>query len=426
MPRLPRDAWVVLGGDALSAVGSGLTLPFLFVYLTRVRGIELGIAGLAVSTVAVAAIVGNPLSGWLSDRVGARETLMLGLVVAAVGCVLIAMVREPWQAFVATGVEGFGAAIIWPSQDALLAGLVGPGRRSEVFSVRFATLNAGFGVGALVAAGIVDVSRPGTFVFIYLVDAASFLAFVPVLLTIRVPKQRSEDATAERGGYRQILRDRVFLRLWVLTALLVAVGYGQYHSGFPGYATRPGGITVRALGVAFAANTFAVVLAQLFVLRALSGRRRTRAIALVALAWACAWGITLIGGALGRGTDAVVAFAAAMVVFAVGETMLSPALSPMVNDLAPDRLRGHYNGLSTLAWTTGFMIGPAVAGVVLGTGTPGLLFLGLIGGCAVVALGALRLERHLTPAANRIGGAAERGEEAGPAKAQLLPLGEEP
>jgi MFS family permease len=122
----------------------------------------------------------------------------------------------------------------------------------------------------------------------------------------------------------------------------------------------------------------------------------------------------------------VVAFAAAMVVFAFGETMLSPALSPMVNDLAPDRLRGRYNGLFTLAWTTGFMVGPAVAGVVLGTGAPGLLFLGLIGGCGLVALGALRLERHLTPAANRIGGAPERGQDAGPGTAQFQPLGGEP
>ena len=31
IPELPRPAWVVLCGDFASAVGSGLTLPFLFV-----------------------------------------------------------------------------------------------------------------------------------------------------------------------------------------------------------------------------------------------------------------------------------------------------------------------------------------------------------------------------------------------------------
>jgi len=37
LPSLPRQAWVVLGGDFISAVGSGLTLPFLFIYAHRVR-----------------------------------------------------------------------------------------------------------------------------------------------------------------------------------------------------------------------------------------------------------------------------------------------------------------------------------------------------------------------------------------------------
>src|SRR5438552_12417058 len=102
IPALPSRAWVVLGGDALSAVGSGLTLPFLFVYLSRVRHIHPDLAGLAVATIAVAAFVGNPLSGWLADRHGARETLIAGLVLAAAGSVLIARTHHAAEAFLAT------------------------------------------------------------------------------------------------------------------------------------------------------------------------------------------------------------------------------------------------------------------------------------------------------------------------------------
>lgn len=46
VPRLPRLAWLVFGGDALSAVGSGLTLPFLLVYLHQIKGTSYGLAGL--------------------------------------------------------------------------------------------------------------------------------------------------------------------------------------------------------------------------------------------------------------------------------------------------------------------------------------------------------------------------------------------
>ena len=47
VPSLPARAWLVLVGDALSALGSGLTLPFFVVYLSQVRGIDLGLEAAA-------------------------------------------------------------------------------------------------------------------------------------------------------------------------------------------------------------------------------------------------------------------------------------------------------------------------------------------------------------------------------------------
>jgi MFS family permease len=407
IPSLPKDAWLILSGDALSAVGSGMTLPFLFVYLSRIRGIDAGIAGLAVSTIALAALLGNPLSGWMSDRFGARGTLIFGLLIAAAGAGFIVLVHSPWQALAAAAVAGFGGALIWPSQDALLAQVVPPEQRSGVFSVRFATLNAGFGIGALLAAAIVDVQRPGSFVLIYLLDGMTFLVFIPILLFwLRLPPQPSTTAgDRSRQGYRQVLRDRVFIRVWVLTALLITIGYGQQISAFPGFATRPGGIAASDLSLAFAANTISVVLGQLFALKLLTGHKRTTGIMLVTVFWACAWAVTLVAGRLGGGLDATLAFAAAMVVFAAGETFLSPTVTPIVNDLAPDALRGRYNAASALAFTTGFILGPAIGGLAIGAGQPEALFGGLIAACGVALVGARALDRHLPASANVVGAA---------------------
>jgi MFS family permease len=90
-----------------------------------------------------------------------------------------------------------------------------------------------------------------------------------------------------------------------------------------------------------------------------------------------------------------------MALFGLGETMLAPALAPLVNDLAPDDLRGRYNGASAVACTTGFMVGPAVAGAALATGFADALVVGLAVVCILVALGAVRLERWLPAEANR-------------------------
>jgi MFS family permease len=404
VPDLPRAAWVLLGGDALSALGSGLTLPFLLVYLHEVRGIGLASAGLAVAAIAAAGLVGNPVGGSLADRLGARQALLVGLGVAAAGALAVALVREPWHAFAAAGILGFGAAVVWPAQDALLAGLVPEGRRSGAFALRHATLNAGFALGALVAAPLVSLSSSRSFELIYVLDALTFLAFVPVLL-LAVPDVRGagRQPAAVRVGYREVLADRVFRRLWLVTALLAAAGYAQYHVAFPALVTGEGGLGAGALSLAFAANALTVVGAQLLVLKLTAGRRRSRALAAVGVLFAAAWGLTLLGASAGGGPAALLVFAVVMIVLGLGETLVSPTIPPLVNDLAPERLRGRYNGAHTLAWTSGFLVGPLVAGPLLAAGLGGPFLVGLAAACALAGLGLLRLERQLPPAVNLVG-----------------------
>jgi MFS family permease len=404
IPRLPRDAWVVLGADALSAAGTGLTMPFLLVYLHSVRGIPFAVAGLAVSMVAGGSVAGNLAGGTLADRVGARNALILGLAVAAAGAALLTLVTAPWHAFAATAVAGVGAGIVWPAQDALLAGVVAPSQRSTVFSVRMASMNAGLGVGALAVAAVVDAASAHGFVVLYLLDAISFLAVIPLLVTVAAPARSQAVNHTQRpaGSYRQVIGDKTFLRVWGLTALVVALSYGQLHSAFPAYATGPGGIPASALGLAYAANTITVVIAQLLVLRTMRGRRRTSGILAACTGWATAWMLTLLAGHLGDGGSATAAFVLALVVFGLAETFASPTLTPIVNDLAPASLTGRYNGLYTLAWTGGFLTGTAIAGVSLSAGQGSALFVALIAGCALAAVATLRLKDHLPARANTI------------------------
>jgi len=111
VPELPRDGWTLLAGDAVSAVGSGLTLPFLLVYLHGVRGLGLGEAGLALSMVALAGFAGNPVGGSLVDRVGGRAALLMGLVFATAGSAFLAFVTEPGR----PTAPRRRSASVWPS-----------------------------------------------------------------------------------------------------------------------------------------------------------------------------------------------------------------------------------------------------------------------------------------------------------------------
>lgn len=86
--------------------------------------------------------------------------------------------------------------------------------------------------------------------------------------------------------------------------------------------------------------------------------------------------------------------------------MLSPTLPAIINDLAPDGAAGRYKGLGALAFTTGFLLGPIGGAAALGAGQDTGLFAVLVVACAAAAAAALRLGRHLPPAANQIPAAA--------------------
>ena len=397
-PTLPHDAWVVLAGHGVSAVGTGLTLPFLLVYLNQVRDLDVGVAGLA-SPIGARLPGRQPARRSARDRVGPRTTVVLGLVLSAAGDGVARLDRPVWHAFAAAALVGLGACgDLAGGGFALASGRRRRTARSHVFAVRFAMLNAGFGVGGLAAAIFVDVDSPGTFMRHLPArrrSVPSLRADPPTLPSRSRRSGAAEGGAAAAGGFRAVLRDKVFLRVWPLTALLVTVGYGQYHSPFPAYATRSGGISARALGLVFAANTITVVLAQLVVLRLLGRHGATRALWLR---------LRHVGGDLGsdarsrrtrrrRGRHGV--FALAMILFAIGETLLPPSLPAIVNELATDELRGRYNGAYTLAWTTGFIVGPVTAGIAIGAGMGTGLFVGLVAACALAAVGAIRLERVL-------------------------------
>lgn len=401
IPRLPRAAATILAGDALSALGSGMSMPFMLVYLHQVRGIDMATAGLALSTIALASFVGNPLGGTLADRFGARAALALGLTFSAAGAATLGWATGAPVAFLAATLLGLGNSIAWPAFDALLATVVEPERRSAAFAVRHATLNAGIAIGAVVAGIIVDVTRPATFEVIYLIDAATFLLFIPVLLVIpAAPAQASEAPVA--SGYRTVLRDRLFISVVGLSALVVTVGFSQYHAAFPGWATRDHGIPVSALGICFAANAATVVLAQLPVLRALTGHRRTTAVSLACAGWAAAWTLALVAGHSGSGWPAIAGFIATMVMFGIAETALAPTLTAIVNDLAPEHLRGRYNAVSALGWTTGFFVGPAISGFAFEAHHGTALMILLITASLVGVLWATNLGRRLPTSANHI------------------------
>lgn len=406
VPQLPSRAWKVLAGDTVAAIGTGLVLPFMVVYLRDVRGFDVQTAAFVLSVLAITGVVFGAPMGSFVDKLGPRRMLIVSLLLCSVSSAAFSQVQEPWQAFSAAVFLGIGFAGLWPATHSLLSSIVGPEHRSSVFSVHYATLNLGIGIGGITGGLLANVSSPGTFELLYSLDALSWLVFAIVLLKMRDIGNRversEEDQEIAAGGYRHVLRDRNFVRLFLVMTLLVTIGYAQLESGFPAYATAEGGISTAALGMAFAANTFSIVLAQLVVLKLMRGKRRTRGLMGICVLWSVAWSLALVVGQLGEGMVKNAGFAVVLVVFGLGECLVSPTVPAMLNDLAPDALRGRYNAAYSFTFSAGHIAGPALAGVFLGAGLGDEWFAVLAAASLAAILLVRNLERHVPEEANRV------------------------
>src|SRR4051795_6177153 len=121
-PNLTPRTWVLLSGSFANALGNGLVLPYLLIYLHNVRGISLGTGGLVLAISSVAALVAGPAAGTLIDVIGPRTVLATSIVVSAIGFGGFALVHSVEAAILAGGLAGGGNGAVRPGPAAVGAG----------------------------------------------------------------------------------------------------------------------------------------------------------------------------------------------------------------------------------------------------------------------------------------------------------------
>lgn len=395
---LPRGVYVLQVGILLNAFGNGAANPFLLLYFHEVRGIPLAVAGLASAVAAATALAASLASGPLADRFVGRATLALGLVLSTAAFALYPLVREGWHA-VALAVLGGGGVGTWlTGQSALLAALVSPEQRPLAFAQQRVFANVGLGLGGAVGGLLVTTTNPATFTTLFVLNAATFVAFG--LFVSRVPESRRRSPGATVGSYRLALRDRPFVGLLVVNYVYVAAAIALLVGLFPVYAKQEAGLSEDAIGLLFLLNSLLIIGAQVRVASGQAGKRRMRAFAGMGVLFACAWMLVLAGGLSGGGRVALAALTSAIVVFSLAECLYDSVQGPLTADLAPDGATGRYMGLNGFSWQLGFITGPAVGAVILGT-APHTLWVVAAAACLVAAAAALRLEQRLPDGVRR-------------------------
>ena len=396
-------------GNALSAFGSGFTVPYMFVYVDEVRGLGSMTAWLMFTVFALAALVVLPFSGRGIDRYGPRPVLVAGAVVSALGAFAFGHATGTPHILASAFLFGAGVTTVQPALATMIVRCSTPATRSHAFAMQFTLVNLGMGVGAMIGGQIVDVHHPSSLTLLFTIEALMFLVLGAVTGGVRIPAAPAVPAVstaavdggerrAPRSDLRTLLGDKAMISVCVLAALIFFTCYGQFESGVAAYGTSVVGISPAMLGFALGANTLAIVLLQMIVVRITARRRRSTAIAATGAVWLAAWAAAGVAGLVrSDAMFATVAMISVYVLFGVGEALLAPTLGPIVADLAPSRLLGSYNAAFALVKQLAVAMGPAAGVLLVGAGLSGPYLLVMVGCTVLIMVLALRLRRRLTP-----------------------------
>ena len=382
----------------VNCFGNGMAFAMFVVYLHNVRGFSTTFATLLLAVTAVVGLLVAPLWGSLVDRWGPGIIGVGSYVMSALGLALWTTVHTKTEAIVIAIVITLFEGAGWGPGMVMMTRLVAEEHRQRAYGVNFMLVNLGIGGGLLVSASIVSLPHPRSFTLLYLFDAAVTMVAAAIFATVvrhGGPVREEHHGDGAREGWRTVLADRRLRHYVIASMVLIFGGYGSVDAGLSLYVVNNLHLSMHVIGITFFFNTVTIVVGQLWVLNRIQGKSRTKTMALVSVLWFLFW--AALGGSLVLpAVMVVVALCVTQVIFAIGETMMQPAGSAIVNQIAPEHLRGRYNAAAGTAWGLSNTLAPMMTGAYyslhLGNWWPlGTGITTLVGGALM-----LRLRHELT------------------------------
>lgn len=363
-------------------LGFGIVIPFLPMYAARL-GIGAGAIGLLLSAYSIMQFIFAPLLGRLSDRIGRRPIIMLGLFGSSLSYLIYGFTDSFAGLLISRAVHGTCAATISTAQ-AYVADTTEESRRAHAMGMIGAAFGLGFVLGPAIGGllGAVSLRTPVLFAagltFANLIFAAVWL---PESRDARAPARAA--ATGARPGARWSLdlprrlgRHRAIARLFAV-AFLLTLAIAALEATFALTVPAVYGYAAAGVGGLLAFAGLMQAIAQGYLVGKLVPRTGE---AVLAVAGAALLGLGL--GPLGSWTSHAALYGM-LILIAAGYGLGSTAVATLISRRTGRELQGEALGLNQSVLSLARVIGPIAGGILYQTMSPAAPYLG---GAAVAAM----------------------------------------
>ncbi len=341
----------------IDIIGFGIVIPVLPLYAEHFGATALQI-GWLVGIFSLAQFFFAPLWGKISDRVGRKPVLLVGLIGTVAGYLLMGLAQTVTALFVARLIAGISGANISAAQ-AYLADISTPENRARAMGL----LGAAFGLGFVFGPALGGWAG-ATFNYAAPMYIAAGLAALNVMFVLFcLPESRHPGAAnAPRERLFPALFSHVEKRtfLWsVASYFLVIVGFSIMTSLFALLLNHRFGLDAKKTGYILAGvGVIGVIIQGGLIGRLVRRFGETR----LALAGA----VCMAGGLAWLAVSASVGTMCAATVFVgIGNSLLMPTLSSLASRSAEADWQGRALGVMQSGGSLARWFGPMIAGVLL-------------------------------------------------------------
>jgi multidrug resistance protein len=342
----------------IDLLGFGIIIPLLPFYAEHFGASAL-MVGLLSTSFSLMQFLFAPFWGRLSDRIGRRPVILLGLLGSAISYALFALASSLPMLFVARSLAGIAGANI-PTAQAFIADITTPENRARGMGMVGAAFGLGFVFGPAIGGFLSRWGYAAPPWFAAALSLANFVAALVVLPESRPAHVRDTPHEGRLTVFRRALA-RPQMPLVLLVFFLVITSFSSFESMFALYGERRFGFTTVSIGYMFAWVGIVLATVQgglvgLVVPRL--GETRVVRIALLLIA-AGLFAVPL--------SPSVPVLSAAVGLLAVGLGFNSPSMLATISKLADPRDQGSTLGLSQSLGSLARIVGPMWGGWVFDT-----------------------------------------------------------
>ena len=336
----------------IDLLGFGIIIPLLPFYAESFGATALTV-GLLSTSFSLMQFAFSPIWGRLSDRIGRKPIILLGLMGSCVSYLMLALSTSLPLVFVARIVGGVAGANI-PTAQAYIADITTPENRAKGMGLLGAAFGLGFIFGPALG-GVLSRISPSTPMWC---ASALCLANFAAAWFLLPESRTATDATIGLARIEALRRAVAHPRIVLLLALyfIVTAAFSGFEATFALFSERRFGFTGATIGFLFAFVGIVLALVQgVLVGRVVKWMGEARLIPVAILVIAIGLGLVPLSWTVSM-------LMLAIGVIAVGMGLNSPSLSSMLSRLSDPNDQGGILGLASSLSSLGRVVGPVWGG----------------------------------------------------------------